>query len=202
VLAAVHAAFWDDRTLADNDTFRAVVTTTPGLYQTVGRKRCLPLAQDRWAGWIGAAETALLHDALDQFPADVALVNEPRTLIHGDPRSDNILYRDDGQVVLLDWALAGYANPAFDVGYLLSSCLGPERLESRPALTERYHAALTANGVSPDAEVLRQGVEATYRTLAVQILMSIAVLRGEGYGDDTMDDLWMPRILAGLAADW
>lgn len=200
-LASVHAAFWQDDSLADNDTFRPILTTTPGLYTTVGRKRCLPLARERWA-WFDEGHAAAVDDALARFADDVATVNEPLTLIHGDPRSDNILYRDNGQVVLLDWALAGYANPAFDVGYLLSSCLSDDRMGSAGPLVAGYETALADRGVVMDPVALRAGIAATYRGLAVQQLMSIPVLRGDSYGDDTMYDLWMPRILAGIAHDW
>ncbi|MDW3219539.1 MAG: phosphotransferase [Acidimicrobiales bacterium] len=202
VLASVHAAFWNDRSLAGNDVFRTILTRTPRLYQTVGRRRCLPLARERWSDWFTDEHERLLHDALDRFGSDVALVNEPITLIHGDPRSDNILYRDDGQVVLLDWALAAFAHPGYDVGYLLSSCLSEDRLSSANDLVAGYERALVERGVDVDRADLRAAIAATYRGQAVQILMSIAVLQSDSYDGDSMDDLWMPRIVAGLAHDW
>ncbi|MEM7139767.1 MAG: phosphotransferase [Actinomycetota bacterium] len=202
VLASVHAAFWEDPSIVGSDVFRPVITTTPGLYQTVGRKRCLGMARERWADWFSGDEEAAVSGALDGLRDDVAILNQPRTMIHGDPRSDNILYTDTGQVVLLDWALASHANPGFDVGYLLSSCLTAERLGSRAALVDGYRDSLAARGVSIDRDELRRGVDATYRALAVQILLSIAVLQGESYGEDSMEDLWMPRIVAGLTTPW
>ncbi|GJM39271.1 MAG: phosphotransferase [Acidimicrobiales bacterium] len=202
VLASVHAAFWNDSSLADNDIFRTILTRTPGLYQTVGRRRCLPLAREQWSSWFTDDHERLLSDALDRFPDDVALMNEPITLIHGDPRSDNILYRDDGQVVLLDWALAGFAHPGYDVGYLLSSCLSEERLAGAEDLVAGYERGLVERGVDVDGAGLRAAIAATYRGQAVQILMSVAVLRTDSYDGDSMDDLWMPRLLAGLAHEW
>jgi hypothetical protein len=202
VLATVHAAFWGDESIIGDAAFRPIVTTTPGLYQTVGRKRCLTLAKTRWEEWLTPDHLALVNDSLDRFPSDVARLNQPITMIHGDPRSDNILYRSDGQVVLIDWALVGYANPAFDVGYLLSSSLLTDQMHLRPALVEGYEAALAAHGVEFDGAELRDGIDSTYRALAVQQLMSIPVLNNESYGPDAMYDLWFPRILAGLDAGW
>lgn len=202
VLAAVHAGFWHDATLAGHRAFRPILTTTPGLYRTVGRRRCLAIARDRYRDWFTDDHERLVLHALDRFTDDVAAINEPITLIHGDPRSDNILYRKHGPPVLLDWALAGYANPAYDLGYLLSSCLAPERLRSAPGLLEGYERAMAARGVEVDGAVLRAGIAATYRAQAVQQLMSIPVLEGDDYGDDSMADLWMPRVLAGMAHDW
>lgn len=201
-LAAVHATFWHDCSLAGNDTFGPVLTTTPGLYRTVGHKRCLALARQRWSDWFDDTHAAALGDALDRFADDVATLNRPVTVIHGDPRSDNLLYRDDGEVVLLDWALTAFANPAFDVAYLLSSCLAGERMAAADGLVAGYVAALAAREVEIDPAALRRDIAAGYRGVAVQQLMSIPVLRGDTYGDDAMVDIWMPRLLAGIAHDW
>lgn len=201
-LASVHAAYWGDTSIEGDEVFRPIITTTPGLYQTVGRKRCLALAEERWSDWFTAEHVAIVRDALDRFPADVARLNEKLTLIHGDPRSDNILYCSDGEVVLIDWALIGHAHPGFDVGYLLSSSLSPEQVDQRTALVAGYEAAMAGHGIDIDHLDLRAAVDSTYRALAVQQLMSIAVLNNESYGDDAMYDLWFPRILAGLEQGW
>lgn len=201
VLARVHAAFWNDPSLHGDPVFRPIITTTPGLYQTVGRKRCLDLARQRWDDWLTPAHVDRIRDALDRFPTDIETINEKVTLIHGDPRSDNILYRHDGQVVLLDWALVGHAHPGFDVGYLLSSCVTEDHSETRQTLVTRYLETLRAEGVTVDDEAVRSAVDATYRALTVQMLMSIAVLHGDDYDGATIFDLWMPRLLDGLADD-
>lgn len=204
VLASVHAAFWDDASIEGSEVFRPILTTTPGLYQTIGRKRCLPMARARWEKWLSVEHVAILHDALDRFPRDVAILNEQITLIHGDPRSDNILYRADGQVVLVDWALVGHAHPAFDIGYLLSSSVVVDQAEQRAGLVEHYAHELAGHGVELEGRGidLQAAVDAAYRALAVQQLMGIAVLHNESYGSDAMSDLWMPRILAGIEAGW
>lgn len=201
-LATVHATFWGDSSIVGDEVFRPIITTTPGLYQTVGRKRCLQLAQDRWSDWLTSDHVALINDSLDRFPADVEQLNEAHTLIHGDPRSDNILYRSNGDVVLLDWALVGHAHPAFDLGYLLSSSLDSDRIDERPELIDGYERAMAARGIEVDGDELRSGVDAAYRALTVQQLMSIAVLNNESYGADALYDLWVPRLLAGLAEAW
>ncbi len=200
VLARIHAAFWQSPTLDADDMFEPLVTTTPGLYRTIGKKRCLPIARERW-DWITADQVGLLDEALDRLADDLVTINQRITLVHGDPRSDNILYRRDGEVVLVDWALTAHAHPGWDVGYLLSSCLSDDRINVRDELVERYEATLRSRGVEFSGSELREGIDAAYRANAVQQLMSVPVLHGT-YGDQLLPDLWMPRILAGLGHGW
>jgi len=202
VFAAIHAQFWNDASLAGDDAFGVITTTTPGLFADVARARSLPVAEERYA-WLGEREAARLREACDGFTAALALVNRSVTLVHGDPRTDNLLYAPDGSVILLDWALAANGHPGWDVGYLLSSCLGPDRIAGAGALVAGYEEALRAHGVSVDGADLRAGIEAAYRTVAVQQLLALAVLDGtdDMTGAD-MADLWLPRIVAGLGHDW
>lgn len=196
MLAGVHAEFWEHDALHDDTMFQPLVTTTPGLYDTIARRWCLPMARERWE-WFTADDAALIEDAIDRLPDDIATINRQTTLVHGDPRSDNVLYRDDGDVVLLDWAMAAHAHPGWDVGYMLSSCLTEDRIDATDALVVRYEAAMAARGVDVCGDDLRAGIDAAYRAVAVQQLMSIAVLDGN-YGEQALADLWMPRVLAGL----
>ena len=155
------------------------------------------MGRQRW-DWLTDDKVALIEDSIDRFPDDVARINAKITLVHGDGRADNVLYRHDGEVVLLDWALAGHGHPGFDVGYLLSSCVGAHDPTAIDRLLAGYLDALGAEGItSMSAAELRSIVTATYRAMAVQQLMSIAVLHG-GYGEDHLADIWMPRILVGL----
>ena len=202
VLAAVHAEFWEDGSLAGDDTFDVITTTTPRLFADVTRARSLPVARDRY-GWHGDDEVSLLRTACDGFAEALALVNQPTTLVHGDPRTDNLLYDTDGSVVLLDWALAANGHPGWDVGYLLSSCLGPDRIGAADALVGGYEDALRSHGVVVDGSDLRAGIVAAYRVVAVQQLLALAVLDGtEDMTGAEMADLWLPRIVAGLGHDW
>lgn len=202
VLAAIHAEFWHDRSLAGDDTFDVITTTTPRLFADVARARSLPVARGRY-DWLGDPEAALLLEATERFAADLDLVNRPDTLVHGDPRSDNLMYRPDGSVILLDWALTANGHPGWDVGYLLSSCLCHERIGACDALVAGYEAALARRGVKLDGADLRRGIDATYRIVAVQQLLALAVLDGnEQLTGAEMADLWLPRLVAGLGHAW
>lgn len=200
--AAIHAEFWHDGSLAGDDTFDVITTTTPRLFSEVARVRSLPIASDRY-GWLGDDEQARLLDATERFAADLELVNRPVTLVHGDPRTDNLMFAPDGSVILLDWALAANGHPAWDVGYLLSSCLCHERIGACDALVRGYEAALASHGAEIDGDDLRRGIDATYRIVAVQQLLALSVLEGtDELTGAEMADLWLPRLAAGLAHRW
>ncbi len=138
---------------------------------------------------------ALFSLSGDRFVDDLATLNRPMTFVHGDPRSDNILF-DGGDPILLDWAQPGVAHPGFDVGYLLGSSLRIDERADIAGLVDRYLQALAAAGVELDQETLEAGIGATARAMIVQQLNSLTVLIG-GYGEHGVPaDLWMPRLLA------
>jgi hypothetical protein len=173
-LARLHAAFWDRQDLATHPVSRPLVSTMPGTFVNVMRARNVPLALERWSEWLTPEDQALFDVAADRFVDDLATLNRPMTFVHGDPRSDNILF-DDGDPVLLDWAQPGVAHPGFDVGYVLGSSL---RIEERDDIT------------------LEAGIGATARAMIVQQLNSLTVLIGD-YGEHGLPaDLWVPRLLA------
>ena len=73
----------------------------------------------------------------------------PRTLVHGDFRADNLLYRDDGSVVVLDWQIVCRGEGAFDVGYHMSQSVAPDvRRAIEQRALRQYHRTLVENGVS------------------------------------------------------
>ncbi len=202
VFAAIHATFWNDASLAGDDTFDVITTTTPRLFSDVARRRALPIASDRYS-WLGEEESARLLDACDRFADDLVCVNQPVRLVHGDPRTDNLMYAPDGSVILLDWALAANGHPGWDVGYLLSSCLSPRRIGAWETLVAGYEAALASHGVVIDGAELREAVDATYRIVAVQQLLALSVLVGtDDMSGAEMADLWLPRLTAGLSHRW
>jgi aminoglycoside phosphotransferase (APT) family kinase protein len=71
-----------------------------------------------------------------------------RTLVHGDPRVDNVLFErtGDGEVraCLIDWQEVGAGDPQYDLAYFLSGSLAPEdrRASERGLVAE--HARIVA----------------------------------------------------------
>lgn len=195
-LALLHARFWDRQDLASHPVSRPLVSTMPGTFVNVMRARNIPLAAERWGQWLTEQDLALFDVAGDRFVEDLATLNRPMTFVHGDPRSDNILFDDGDEPILLDWAQPGVAHPGFDVGYVLGSSLRIEERDDIAALVERYRAALADAGVELDTATLEEGIAATARAMIVQQLNSLTVLIGD-YGEHGLPaDLWVPRLLA------
>ena len=90
---------------------------------------------------------------LDQAQIDIPkllkpLGEPPWTLLHGDYRLDNILYRPDGSLVVIDYQILSKGRPGWDVGYFITTALTPEHKKEETLMLEHYHQVLCASGVS------------------------------------------------------
>lgn len=99
----------------------------------------------------------------------------PTTVLHGDLRVGNVLFTGEGRdrPVFIDWQAARKGKAAFDLAYFLVLSLEPEvRRAHAEALLDRYHAALTAHGVT---DYPREALADDYR-LAVPLVIAFASL--------------------------
>ncbi len=105
---------------------------------------------DRYADRLGADHLALC----DRFVAGLGpwLAGRPEatTVVHGDFRLDNLLFRPgDPRPYVVDWQTAAWGAAAADVGYLLGgSLLADDRRRHTDRLLAVYHRALVGHGVS------------------------------------------------------
>ena len=85
----------------------------------------------------------------------------PHTLVHGDYRLDNLLFRPDGTIVVADWQLVQAApDGASDLALLLASSLdGAQRARLVRPLLDRYLVGLAAEGVEIDAGALDRAMQ-------------------------------------------
>ena len=143
----------------------------------------------RYADWVDANLTAVIDH-----------LNDKMAFLHGDARSDNMLFTDEG-LVLIDFGMVSSGRPAWDVAYLLSSALpsGPIARSELQRLCRDYHANLVASGVTSHS--LGQFFNDIDLCLGVQIhrmVIMAAVFIGEGYGDATLAELWMTKVIDQL----
>ena len=155
-LAQLHAHYWEHDDLdelsqtflpIDNPIYHAAL---PDVFAT---------------GWASLKVNApdLLDERIEAFgdrwasylPWMLEALNTPRTLVHGDYRSDNLLLDSDGALAVLDFQIAGVGNCAYDLAYFLSSSIASElRDEHGEHLVHLYHDTLTAHGVDLSFEDL------------------------------------------------
>jgi hypothetical protein len=85
----------------------------------------------------------------------------PETLIHGDLRGDNLLFRGDAaspEVVVVDWQTVRPGSAGADVAYLVSGSIADpaERAECEAQLVASYLGAMATLGVDIDSRTFWQ----------------------------------------------
>ncbi len=145
-LAALHAAGWDSPELAalpwlnrsSPEAAALMVGALAGLY---------PGFVDRYAARLDAGTVTLIEDFLPHAASYLSATAEPRTIVHGDYRADNLLF-GRARPAVLDWQTCSFGPATGDLSYFLGSSLPvPVRRQHEEALVRRYHSALTGRGV-------------------------------------------------------
>lgn len=154
-LAWLHGAFWMDDALKGFEWL--VDWMAPSL--RIG----IPFTEDSWAQIRQQLpehhpeEIASLVG--DVFLSDVEswmqrFVARPWTLTHHDYELDNVLFRDDGPVIV-DWQTSMRSFPGIDLAWFFSASHHEATLEAEPELLELYrHELAAAGGPSWSAEDL------------------------------------------------
>jgi len=146
-LAALHAAGWESSELAalpwlnrsGPDAVALLAAVLADLY---------PRFRERYASHLEPGTLSLIEDFLPKVSSYLAASDEPRTIVHGDFRADNLLLGPTRPVVL-DWQTAGFGAGTADLSYFLASSLPvAARRQYEETLVRRYHAALTAGGAA------------------------------------------------------
>ena len=140
-------------------------------------------------------------DAIQERVPEIcsSLAAEPWTLLHGDYRLDNVLFRPNGEIVVLDFQGLSSGRPAVDVAYFITTALTAEHRDEELPLLRSYHDALVAAGVSTYSfDELVQDGELAKQLLAHQLVGSADVLDTSVAADgDAFLDVIQLRVL-----DW
>lgn len=151
-LAIWHANWWN-RTDGFAESGLAVALADP-IYPAM-----LPMLFDEGWSKLNASAGCVPPEALQpvgpKFGGAVEgllaqLSEGPMTLLHGDYRTDNMMFAPDGTVILMDFQLTGVGSAAYDLAYFIGSCLEVDAARERE-LYDRWTNALVAAGVpEPD----------------------------------------------------
>jgi len=144
-LAALHAAGWDSTELAALPWLNRSGPAAAALLADV-LTDLYPGFCERFASRLEPGTLSLIEDFLAKVPSYLAASDEPRTIVHGDFRADNLLFGPTRPVVL-DWQTAGFGAGTADLSYFLASSLPvAARRQYEETLVRRYHAMLTSRG--------------------------------------------------------
>lgn len=133
-------------------------------------------------------------ETIDRMQAEA-----PETLIHGDLRLDNLVFRD-GEPVFFDWQAIRRGPAAFDVAWFLSGSSDSMTAADEAELLRSYHAELEAHGVSgypfeAFERHYRMGLLATAQTLGLLTILDVGASEGRGA---EMAGAWVRRLRARL----
>jgi len=179
-LAGLHAPLWNAPELERLDW------TTGGAGAEFARyvEMATPVFLERYADRLAPED----RDVLARFAARARVWVErrpaDRTLVHGDYRLDNLLFRDDASgtsVAAVDWQTLSVACGGQDLAYLLgNSCDPAQRRAHEPRMLAAYRDAMAALGVVRSAESIHADyVYGTFQGPVVTMLGALAVGRTE-----------------------
>jgi aminoglycoside phosphotransferase (APT) family kinase protein len=179
-LAGLHAPLWNAPELDRLDW------TTGGAGEEFARyiELATPAFLSRYADRLSAEDAELLARFADRAQRWVARRPKDRTLVHGDYRLDNLLFREDPQglvVTAVDWQTLSVACGGQDLAFLLGNGLEPAaRREHEPRLLAAYREALAALGVDRPADAVHADyVYGSLQGPVITVLGALAVGRTE-----------------------
>jgi aminoglycoside phosphotransferase (APT) family kinase protein len=145
---------------------------------------------------------ARLDEIQERVPAiNASLAAAPWTLIHGDFRLDNLLFRPNDEIVVLDLQGLSAGRPAVDVAYFITTALDAEHRDEEERLLRTYHDALVGAGVSTYSwEQLNEDCHLTKQMLAHRLVGTADVLdTSVSHDGDDLLDVMQLRVLDWLA---
>jgi hypothetical protein len=200
VLAQFHAANWMRGEALESYPNIWPVDTVPRIGQASYVRN-----RDQFVERFGPVLSNGMLDRLDAIQERIPdlcalLAAEPWTLLHGDFRLDNILFRPNGDTVVLDFQGLGAGRPAVDVAYFITTALTAEHREEEDRLLRTYHDALVAAGESSYSwKQLVRDCDLAKELLAHRMVGAADIFDSsvDGDGDDLIDVLQL-RVLAWL----
>jgi hypothetical protein len=150
-LAKLHAAFWDDATLADCPfLIRLCDDPYPGAV-AFAYETAWPRVQE----FFPEQMTDQVVEFGNAYAARIAslfakLCDGPHVLSHADWRLDNLFLTPAGEVIAVDWQLIDRSVAPRDVAYFVSQSVIVKDLEDQQRLFSTYLDELASFGVQPD----------------------------------------------------
>jgi hypothetical protein len=203
LLARFHGANWMDHTKVEALNVIGGLDRTPKIVQASYRRNRDGFVA-RFGSFLSPAQIAVMDEvqsASDELLTHLA--SEPWTLVHGDFRLDNLMFRDDGEIVALDFQGVATGRPGWDVGYFIMTALDPEHCGDEEMLLRTYHDALLEAGVSGYAyEQLVTDNNLTKAVFAHRMVAGDALLDTDAFqGEGSLVELLVERMAGWIDVD-
>ncbi|MGI9604407.1 MAG: phosphotransferase [Acidimicrobiales bacterium] len=205
VLARFHARNWMNQSLVTAQPIVWSLGRGPKVSQAgYVRNRSDFVAE--WSNRVSPRVFERLDEIQSELPEQLAhMASTPWTILHGDYRLDNILFRPDHRIVVLDYQGVAYGRAGWDVSYFITTALDPEHRSEELRMLVTYHEALVEAGVDDYSfEQLVTDVECTKGLLVHRVVGGQKLIDTETDhidGDATLMDLMAARTIGWMALD-
>ncbi len=198
-LAKLHRAFYPMAREAAPAWAMTMAETAD--YWTGAIQRGLPIVRETVGERLSAEELAVVDLAALRAPAWYAQPVARGALTHGDPRVDNIIFRDGAggpEAIIIDWQMTGWRSPMHDLGYFLSGSVSVEDRRAGEADLLDFYAAIVG------ADYPRAAIDEDYRLHLPSGLMTTLAAYGVLPMSPEVDALLIALLQRNIAAvaDW
>ena len=199
-LAKFHAHHWmNEESIAVSDRIWAVNRLPKVIQASYARNR--EEFVGRFGDLVGKEKMQVIDDAQDRLEDLLApLARDPWTLLHGDYRLDNIMFRSNGEIVVIDYQLLSKGRPGWDVAYFITTALSADYKSEEETMLKHYHETLLRAGITNYSfEELVDDVELTKLLLAHRLVGSRDAFDTElQNSDETFVDVLVKRVVGWI----
>ena len=199
-LAKFHAHHWmNEESIAVSDRIWAVDRLPKVIQASYARNR--EEFVGRFGDLVGKEKMQVIDDAQDRLEDLLApLARDPWTLLHGDYRLDNIMFRSNGEIVVIDYQLLCKGRPGWDVAYFITTALSADHKNEEETMLKHYHETLLLEGITDyPYEELVDDVELTKLLLAHRLVGSRDAFDTElQNSDETFVDVLVKRVVGWI----
>ena len=199
-LAKFHAHHWmNEESIAVSDRIWALNRLPKVSQASYARNREEFIG--RFGELVGDEKMRVIDDTQDRLEDLLApLAQDPWTLLHGDYRLDNILFRPNGEIVVIDYQLLSKGRPGWDVAYFITTALSADYKSEEETMLKHYHETLLRAGITNYSfEELVDDVELTKLLLAHRLVGSRDAFDTElQNSDETFVDVVVKRVVGWI----
>ena len=199
-LAKFHAHHWmSEKSIAVSNRIWAVNRLPKVIQASYARNR--EEFVSRFGDLVGDEKMKVIDDAQGRLEDLLApLARDPWTLLHGDYRLDNIMFRPNGEIVVIDYQLLCKGRPGWDVTYFITTALSADHKSEEETMLKHYHETLLLEGITNYSyQDLVDDVELTKLLLAHRLVGSRDAFDTElQNSDETFVDVLVKRVVGWI----